>query len=849
MSQRKSTKRSTTDSLPNPTKGSWQKSSTSKKQNLEEEKVPATPKPAEIDVEAAKEIIFKPNPGPQTEFLSAPEQEALFGGAAGGGKSFAMVADPVRGFNNQFFRGLLLRRTTEELRELISVSKQLYPRAIPGIRWLEREKTWIAPSGASLWMSYLDSDDDVTRYQGQAFSWIGFDELTQWPTPYPWNYMRSRLRTTNSSDLKLYMRATTNPGNAGHCVPFGEVLTSKGWVDIKEVKAGDEVLSVDTFGKQVYKKVSATVKEYYTGNLISRKDEMIFTENHRLPFIKEDGKLEIRPFYDLPGQCKIARAGSPVECVEKEPWFEVPFIKTRKTRKNQPDRISSKDYMELLGWFLSEGHTLDRDKEFGISQIKEPQRKGIKALLQRCGFQFRESSSGFQVSSPKWWAYFKQFGKSRDKFIPRDVMKSPHLKVMFKALMDGDGHWNSDKSGTYYTISKQLANDVLEVCVRLGYSAKLSSRKRPNRFGESYEVSFTSRDHTELVTGNHLYQVSTQNNSVNCNKTHFEGFVYCITVPETETFFLRQNGYVWVSGNTWVKKMFIDPAPPNTSFWATDIESGEIITWPKGHSKSGQPLFKRRFIPATLFDNPYLAEDGMYEANLLSLPEHQRRQLLEGDWSVNEGAAFTEFSAKLHVVEPFDIPYSWPRFRACDYGYGSHSGVVWFAVAPSGQLIVYRELYVSKVTASDLADMILDLEVDEKISYGVLDSSLWHSRGDRGPSLAEQMISKGCRWRPSDRSRGSRIAGKNELHRRLKVDEFTGEPGILFFETCRNIIAQLPSIPLDKNNPEDIDTNSEDHLYDAIRYGIMTRPRHNNFDFGEVKQRTGFQASDSTFGY
>jgi hypothetical protein len=479
-------------------------------------KIPAQAKPQEIDVEAAQEIIFAPNPGPQTDFLAATEQEVLYGGAAGGGKSYAMVADPVRYFNNPRFAGLLVRRSTEELRELISVSKQLYPKAIPGIKFMERDKTWIAPSGATLWMSYLDRDDDVMRYQGQAFSWIGFDELTQWPTSYPWNYMRSRLRTTSASGLPLYMRATSNPGGPGH---------------------------------------------------------------------------------------------------------------------------------------------------------------------------------------------------------------------------------------------------------------------------------------------------------------------------------------------NWVKKTFIDPATYNTPFWATD-DNGETIVWPKGHSREGQPLFKRRFIPANLFNNPYLADDGMYEANLLSMPEHQRRQLLEGDWSISEGAAFTEFSPKIHVIEPFDIPHSWVRFRACDYGYGSTTAVLWFTVTPSEQVIVYRELYVSKVTASDLADLILEAEEGEKIRYGVLDSSLWHNRGDTGPSLAEQMIMKGCRWRPSDRSRGSRIAGKNEIHRRLQVDDFTEEPRLVFFNTCRNIITELPSLPLDKNNPEDIDTKSPiDHGYDALRYGLMTRPRSSLFDFDPASQNSGFQIADPTFGY
>ena len=65
-------------------------------------------------------------------------------------------------------------------------------------------------------MSYLDKDTDVTRYQGQAFNWLGFDELTQWGSPYAWDYMRSRLRSAHAKELGLYMRATTNHGGAGH---------------------------------------------------------------------------------------------------------------------------------------------------------------------------------------------------------------------------------------------------------------------------------------------------------------------------------------------------------------------------------------------------------------------------------------------------------------------------------------------------------------------------------------------------------------------------------------------------------------------------------------------------------
>jgi hypothetical protein len=297
--------------------------------------------------------------------------------------------------------------------------------------------------------------------------------------------------------------------------------------------------------------------------------------------------------------------------------------------------------------------------------------------------------------------------------------------------------------------------------------------------------------------------------------------------------------------------MFIDPSPPGKAFHATDIESGKTLCYPSGHSKAGEPLFKRRFIPAMLTDNPHLYEQGDYEAMLLSLPEHQRKQLLEGNWDVAEGAAFPEFNRQIHAIDPFDIPRNWVKFRACDYGYGSYSAVVWFACSPDEQLIVYRELYVSKVLATDLADMVLELEADDgNVKYGVLDSSCWHKRGDTGPSLAEQMIHKGCRWRPSDRSAGSRISGKNELHRRLQVDEYSEEPRLVFFNTCTNLIAQLPIIPLDKKNPEDIDTKSEDHLYDALRYGIMSRPRFSIWDYDPAHQRTSnFVPADSKFGY
>ena len=87
--------------------------------------LPAVPMADPFDTEVAQDIVFQPNAGPQTEFLSSSEREVLYGGAAGGGKSYAMLADPLHGLNSPNFSGLLVRHTTEELRELIQKSQEL----------------------------------------------------------------------------------------------------------------------------------------------------------------------------------------------------------------------------------------------------------------------------------------------------------------------------------------------------------------------------------------------------------------------------------------------------------------------------------------------------------------------------------------------------------------------------------------------------------------------------------------------------------------------------------------------------------------------------------------------------
>ena len=452
--------------------------------------------PKALKQEVDDNVIFKPNNGPQTDFLAAPERDVLYGGAAGGGKSYAMLIDPLRFAHRAAHRALILRRSMPELRELIDKSRELYPKAFPGCKYKEVEKLWNFPSGAKVEFGFLERDADVYRYQGQAYSWIGFDEITHLPTEFGWNYLASRLRTTDP-EITPYMRCTANPGGVGA---------------------------------------------------------------------------------------------------------------------------------------------------------------------------------------------------------------------------------------------------------------------------------------------------------------------------------------------TWVKKRYIDPHPPNESF-------------------VGEDRLSRKFIPARLDDNPYLAEDGRYEEMLQALPPTQRKQLLEGNWDVNEGAAFTEFEQDIHVITPFEIPISWERIKGIDYGYASESACIWGAVdASDGTLIIYRELYQKGLTGVDLGEKITQLELNDPYSVqGVLDTAAWARTGTTGPTVGESLIRAGHKLRRADKNR---VQGKVQIHEYLKVQQ-SGRPRLQIFNTCPNLIRELQSIPLDKNNPEDVDTHAPDHAYDALRYLIMSRPRIQD-SFSRIRNlhlEQAYTPSDSEFGY
>lgn len=160
-----------------------------------------------------KRIIWTPQPK-QLNFMARTEYEALYGGAAGGGKSDCLLAEALRQIHISHYRCLILRKTYPQLSELIDRSRELYGTAFPRAKYNQSEHCWKFPSGAKVYFGSMQYTKDRINYQGKRYDLIIFDELTHF-TWDEYSYMFSRNRPSGPG-TRVYMRAATNPGGVGH---------------------------------------------------------------------------------------------------------------------------------------------------------------------------------------------------------------------------------------------------------------------------------------------------------------------------------------------------------------------------------------------------------------------------------------------------------------------------------------------------------------------------------------------------------------------------------------------------------------------------------------------------------
>lgn len=278
-------------------------------------------------------------------------------------------------------------------------------------------------------------------------------------------------------------------------------------------------------------------------------------------------------------------------------------------------------------------------------------------------------------------------------------------------------------------------------------------------------------------------------------------------------------------GHAWVKRLFVDR-----------------------RFKAGENPEDYVFIRASVYDNKAVMQDGgAYVRMLKNLPEELRRAWLDGEWDVFAGQVFREWRNDpghyldhrwTHVIAPFSIPDTWPRYRTLDWGYSRPFSVGYTAMSPEGKLIRYHEIYGTEKDAQgftttpneglrlapdEVAERILHYEQEHEKGHrllGIADPSIFdESRGSDG-CVANIFARKGIYFERGD---NKRIPGKMQIHNRLMFDK-NGTPGFQVFSTCRDFLRTVPALVYSSTAPEDVDTAGEDHIYDEWRYLCMAHP-------------------------
>lgn len=301
-------------------------------------------------------------------------------------------------------------------------------------------------------------------------------------------------------------------------------------------------------------------------------------------------------------------------------------------------------------------------------------------------------------------------------------------------------------------------------------------------------------------------------------------------------------------------------------YLSTTNPSGAGHSWVKNHFKIGDAEEysaiinevgeARTHIASSVFENPYM--DDNYVKDLFMIKdENLKKAWLYGRWDIVAGGMFTEvWSEKHNIVRPFEIPESWKISRSFDWGSSKPFSVIWYAESDGtdyidadgnevatvrGDLFAILEYYGAsapnvglRMTARDVAINIRDYEMNHpllkgrNVRKGPADTAIWTT--ENGNSIQKDMARVGIYWIKANKRSGSRHQGWEAIRTMLhNAHNRSGLPALRIFggEHCSDLLRLLPVAPRDERDPDDIDTNSEDHNLDSLRYKVF-KPRASN---------------------
>jgi len=231
------------------------------------------------------------------------------------------------------------------------------------------------------------------------------------------------------------------------------------------------------------------------------------------------------------------------------------------------------------------------------------------------------------------------------------------------------------------------------------------------------------------------------------------------------------------------------------------------------------------FIPSLPKDNPHLPEE--YISNLrANFPEIWVKRYLEGSWDVFEGQIFTEYDNAKHVVDPFTVPKEWEFGVSIDPGFVNPTGILLWAVDFDGTVHFIQESYESGITVSQNVERIKPWYDDYPISIELIDpAARAKTREKNGQlwSVMDEYMDYGINPVPAN---NEVLAGIN------RVNEYLKRSRIKIFRSCVNLIKEIPGYQWQKLSPAQLGHSNypekprklNDHLVDAMRYTIMSRP-------------------------